>query len=459
VDPQFLVLPPDGGEGSCAFLTGVSTTVDSIVGFSLSIEIPEDFPPDTPIEFQAVCRYFDDRGARDFVTAAPIQLAPLTSSPTTSPTVSPETATVLAAAAQQENVPVSLPFPGADTPSLLLLLLWLLLLCACVCFLRCVLQEKIPSYAIAILIVAGVVVVLAVTMMTVFPPRRWCPPGGGGISLRGGRKEGNQDTKAGASNSHHRFTLGSIRIYEESEISLITRIGDGNFGTVHKATIPLPERDPAVASAGDIAAAANFERGKGQERKEAKAKAIGRTRIDERVVGHRRRRKCATAVIKVPKKAGGFTSDAIHEMETMANLKPHPNLVQLLGIATLQRKLCIIVEFCEKGDLSTLHEKEDLRERQRFFGIAKDACAGIKCLHEARIVHRDIAVIIACFLAKGKQIVRPHATSSTKFINAGHPWDDWQVFLTHQATIPLSSPSSSSSSSSPSLFDSVGICL
>jgi len=308
------------------------------------------------IEFQAVCRSLDDRGARDLVTAAPIQLIPpLTTSPTISPTVSPETPVIFGAAASPEE------------------------------------NEILQSYAVIIIVVIGVSILIAIAIVIVaLPHKRWCQGccQTSNISNREEEKGGGQDEKS--SSSLHRFTLGSIRIYEESEISLIAKIGDGNFGTVHKAWIQEPLMAATFAAAGgggDHGAAALHEnRGEKHAGKEKKTN----TKIDERFKENRRKR-YITAVIKVPKKAGGFSSDSMHELETMANLKAHPNLVQLLGIVTLKRKLCIIVEFCEKGDLTTLHDKEDLRQRERFFRIAKDVCAGIKCLHEARIVHRDIA--------------------------------------------------------------------
>eukprot|EP00466_Bigelowiella_natans_P014115 jgi/Bigna1/91455/estExt_fgenesh1_pg.C_1010043 len=373
--PEFLAFPPDGEAGSCAFLS----------------VIPEDFPPDMSIEFQAVCRSLDDRGARDLVTAAPIQLIPpLTTSPTISPTVSPETPVIFGAAASPEE------------------------------------NEILQSYAVIIIVVIGVSILIAIVIVIVaLPHKRWCQGccQTSNISNREEEKGGGQDEKS--SSSLHRFTLGSIRIYEESEISLIAKIGDGNFGTVHKAWIQEPLMAATFAGGGggggDHGAAALHEnRGEKHAGKEKKTN----TKIDERFKENRRKR-YITAVIKVPKKAGGFSSDAMHELETMANLKAHPNLysscahtsmkVQLLGIVTLKRKLCIIVEFCEKGDLTTLHDKEDLRQRERFFRIAKDVCAGIKCLHEARIVHRDIAVIAWAWAS-------PEALKTRKFDSRSDIW-------------------------------------
>ena len=50
----------------------------------------------------------------------------------------------------------------------------------------------------------------------------------------------------------------------------------------------------------------------------------------------------------------------IKEMNTMSNLRPHPNLVNLLGVCTeemQQKQIYLILEYCPLGDLKTFFMK------------------------------------------------------------------------------------------------------
>jgi len=66
----------------------------------------------------------------------------------------------------------------------------------------------------------------------------------------------------------------------------------------------------------------------------------------------------------------------------MAKLKPHRNLVRLLGLVTYQQKLCFIVEFCELGNVRELVKKEDplVDIGTRFAAIARDILSGLACI-------------------------------------------------------------------------------
>jgi len=151
-------------------------------------------------------------------------------------------------------------------------------------------------------------------------------------------------TKQLQSPTSERTTMfAGVPLYQPEDIKIHEKLGDGYFGNVHRVTI-------TAASAG-----------------------------------------VSDAVIKIPKHVDQLDVDGFKELIAMTRAKPHPNLVALLGLVTLDTKMCMLVEYCEKGALSNLHLSENFTLKRRFLGIARDVCCGLACLHEARIVHRDLA--------------------------------------------------------------------
>jgi len=76
----------------------------------------------------------------------------------------------------------------------------------------------------------------------------------------------------------------------------------------------------------------------------------------------------------------------------MINLRPHPNVVQILGVSVDGADIALVLEFCEGGSLDNLlfnsaHEipaKEQIR-------LAYEIAQGLLHIHMANIVHRDLA--------------------------------------------------------------------
>jgi len=76
------------------------------------------------------------------------------------------------------------------------------------------------------------------------------------------------------------------------------------------------------------------------------------------------------------------------EIDVMKNLKPCNHVVQLLAVC--ENPFCLVLEYCEKGNLYAYLRKEEIpRETQRkiIMGIAK----GMLHLHQEHIIHRDLA--------------------------------------------------------------------
>eukprot|EP00029_Vermamoeba_vermiformis_P010127 TRINITY_DN526_c0_g2_i7.p1 TRINITY_DN526_c0_g2~~TRINITY_DN526_c0_g2_i7.p1 ORF type:complete len:1042 (-),score=152.68 TRINITY_DN526_c0_g2_i7:28-3153(-) len=87
-------------------------------------------------------------------------------------------------------------------------------------------------------------------------------------------------------------------------------------------------------------------------------------------------------------------SSVISELELMMQLRPHPNVVQLLGFSVHPEtdSIILIIEFCEGGSLDTkLYNSRDeisiKTQIQWLTGIAK----GLSHLHSNNVVHRDVA--------------------------------------------------------------------
>jgi len=95
-------------------------------------------------------------------------------------------------------------------------------------------------------------------------------------------------------------------------------------------------------------------------------------------------------VLKVPHRGEGLDRGAMREFQAMAQIKPHPNIVEFIGCMTLQdKRVCFMTAMCEFGSLDKLHDKFDLKSR--FLDIVAGVCAGVSHLHRDGILHRDLA--------------------------------------------------------------------
>jgi len=80
------------------------------------------------------------------------------------------------------------------------------------------------------------------------------------------------------------------------------------------------------------------------------------------------------------------------EMEVMSSCR-HKNIVKLIGICDLNRKLAIVMEFCAKGTLfHVMHEQHFKFDWDIFFSFLKQALKGLLVMHNnvPLILHRDI---------------------------------------------------------------------
>jgi hypothetical protein len=90
----------------------------------------------------------------------------------------------------------------------------------------------------------------------------------------------------------------------------------------------------------------------------------------------------------------GMEPDAIaafkKEAILMLSIRPHPNVLQVLGISVHDGSIYVILTYCEKGSLDSLFGKSALTMDQKLH-ILSGVASGCRHLHESKIVHRDLA--------------------------------------------------------------------
>eukprot|EP00466_Bigelowiella_natans_P018668 jgi/Bigna1/80500/fgenesh1_pg.71_\ len=233
----------------------------------------------------------------------------------------------------------------------------------------------------------------------------------------------------------------------------VSLLGGGHFSQTYKAFLPL--HDKPTGKSGDN----EKPRGKPETQEEA---AIEKNVRNCKVVDG------ITVVIKmVPR----ISTNYIHqweELEAMAALKPHRNVVDFIGVVkwkvggggrnsgrrrtttTTRRRrsrggekksgeiqegvmvgrsgprrnsieeeeeeeeeeegkeesdrLCIVTRFCELGSLDQLYHRYEMCEQKRFLEISEDICRGLAHLHEADMIHRDLGCR-NCFMEKDGNVV------------------------------------------------------
>lgn len=102
--------------------------------------------------------------------------------------------------------------------------------------------------------------------------------------------------------------------------------------------------------------------------------------------------------IKTSKEAKGEGADEmLREATVMAQLKPHPNLVSLIGVVTSGVPMLLILSLCENGSLlSVLQEKKATAPGKPFkkferLKMCLDIAKGMVAMIESSLIHRDLA--------------------------------------------------------------------
>jgi serine/threonine protein kinase len=103
-----------------------------------------------------------------------------------------------------------------------------------------------------------------------------------------------------------------------------------------------------------------------------------------------RRTEVAVKRLRIESPTESDRSEILQEAKLLVELKPHPNLVQVLGFCSLPPM--IVMEYCEGGSLLRALKNErnplTLLEKKR---ICHGIIMGMIHLHAERIIHRDLA--------------------------------------------------------------------
>ena len=85
--------------------------------------------------------------------------------------------------------------------------------------------------------------------------------------------------------------------------------------------------------------------------------------------------------------AGGF-SHWRHEVAVLAHIR-HTNVVRYFGAVESPPTYCLILEYCEKGDLRSALD-ENRTPPNFFWHVAAGVASGMLCLHSNGLMHRDL---------------------------------------------------------------------
>ena len=105
--------------------------------------------------------------------------------------------------------------------------------------------------------------------------------------------------------------------------------------------------------------------------------------------------------IKTAKEAQGEgADDMVKEATVMSQVKPHPNLVSLIGVVTSGLPLLLLISMCEHGSVQSLLQDRALAAKAKqcaplsFAERAKiclETARGMAYLIASRFIHRDLA--------------------------------------------------------------------
>mmetsp|Transcript_10369 Transcript_10369/g.16625 ORF Transcript_10369/g.16625 Transcript_10369/m.16625 type:complete len:414 (+) Transcript_10369:215-1456(+) len=205
-----------------------------------------------------------------------------------------------------------------------------------------------------------------------------------------------QQELGGSSYSHYNTSsemfMGNIRYFVPEQIQKKERLGKGTFGEAWLATIDsIPDK---------------------------------------------------STVLKIPLSEGGLDDDSLRELGAMAALKPHKNIVEFLGVVTIEKKLCFLTGYCARGSLDRLHHKYDMTSERKFLVIASNIADGLEHLHSNDIIHRDLACrnllmtedgcVVICDYGLSKKLTANQSSYKVNTSKFPWPWTSPQSLETHR---------------------------
>ena len=96
-------------------------------------------------------------------------------------------------------------------------------------------------------------------------------------------------------------------------------------------------------------------------------------------------------MIKIPTLSKKHQQESLHEVTILSSLN-NPYIVKYYESFVENSTLHIIMEYCEKGDLSQILKKQPLNE-SKIWKFFIQICIGLEYLHSRQILHRDIKTL------------------------------------------------------------------
>jgi NIMA (never in mitosis gene a)-related kinase len=97
---------------------------------------------------------------------------------------------------------------------------------------------------------------------------------------------------------------------------------------------------------------------------------------------------------------------ALNEIRILSKVN-HPNIIQMHEYFEMESKLCLVLDFCEGGDMATLIKsaRGHMFSQHQIIDWFVQICLAVKHLHERNILHRDLKTG-NIFLTKNRHIVK-----------------------------------------------------
>eukprot|EP01137_Pigoraptor_chileana_P033705 Opistho-2@25000 len=154
-------------------------------------------------------------------------------------------------------------------------------------------------------------------------------------------------------NAMHNPKLADIEV-DPTHLTLLERIGEGEFGSVHKGSLQSDEIGGATTPV-----------------------AVKTLKLDKALS---------------PEDTQAISSAFFGEIELMNSVPKHQNVVSLLGVVTKVEPRRIVLEFAEFGDLkSYVHKWGETMPPAQLVNMGADVARGMAHLSSMGIVHRDLA--------------------------------------------------------------------
>ncbi|PIO72759.1 protein tyrosine kinase [Teladorsagia circumcincta] len=135
----------------------------------------------------------------------------------------------------------------------------------------------------------------------------------------------------------------------------------------------------------------------------------------------------------------------LREIRVLGNLK-HPNVVEVIGVSTIDKPMICIMEYMVNGDLRSYMSKLENVDSLYCISVATQLAAGLAYLESCNFVHRDIAARNCLVDEEGNVKIADFGMARSLYSNDYYRvegqfvlpirWMAWESLLLHQLERP-----------------------